>query len=298
VIQEDPSNNTKSDSEQRTGSALPEGVEPSPPKPEVAPPQPPKPPTVSPENLDCDSGEKKKNHNGNSPKEIFVTVKKDAELSRFELYTLGLSWFSLIVLIFTFIVFALQLRESKTQTGIFRDQANQAVTDAKLTRDQTDRQIQVVKDQFIADERPYIWLQDAPNNSIPMFVKNAESGIFSWNVFYTNYGKSPAINLCEEMHIEIGKKALSKVIDISHNSCGSIHAGILPPSRLEWSTATTERRVSDTEIKDWFALEYGVVVYGRFDYTDSFGKPYFSQFCMARQKNGAIANCQQHNHIY
>jgi hypothetical protein len=198
-----------------------------------------------------------------------------------------------VITLLTLHVFRKQLWEAQTQTGIFRQQADQAKQDAAA-------QLSVATNQFIAEQRPYVWTHDPPLPPDPLAnnVMAFENGILGWNIYYTNYGKSPAIGLCVEAHIETGKNALDKVVDINHNTCKSATQGIIePPMRLEWTSAWTKHQVSDTELKEWMSTNYGLVVYGRLDYSDSFGKSYFSQFCMARQKNAIIAECKNHNHI-
>lgn len=160
--------------------------------------------------------------------------------------------------------------------------------------------LDTTKSQFRADQRPYVWLQGPPPHT-PIGVIGKDENDFFWNVFYTNYGKSPAINLCHKAFLLTGENALDKVVDINRNTCGTDHVpkhgSILPPMRPEWTSAPLGRPATDQEIKQWESTQYGIVVYGRFDYRDGFGNWYFSQFCMARQKNGAVANCEQHNRI-
>jgi beta-lactamase regulating signal transducer with metallopeptidase domain len=166
VIQDDPTESAEKKDKQSAQTASEERVNSPAAKPEEKPPQAVIPPPKPPENLGTDTRTENDKTKHNCHNEISVKVIKEDTLSFFERRSLTLAWVTLIVLILTFVIFALQLNESRKQTWIFRRQVDQATKDAQLTRDQTDTQIQIAKDQFIADQRPYVWMQDPPSDWI------------------------------------------------------------------------------------------------------------------------------------
>ena len=294
-----PSQNTEKDSKKSTSPALPEGVEPSSFKPEIAPAQESVPPPEATNNLGTHPSTQSNQPPKECPKEISVRIPKDVSLTDFERRSLILGWVTLLILVATFAVFYYQLRESKIQTAIFRGQGEQARKDALLTRTQTDQQIKNAADQFRIEERPYIWIQDRPkDDSAPMIGTDPSIGKFAWNIYYANFGKSPAIRFCREVHLVTGEGALKRVVDINHETCKSPSGGIIPPGKLELTSAFAEGTPSERDISQWKAMLNGIVVYGRFDYSDTLGGEYFSQFCMATQPNGRIGDCEGHNYIH
>jgi hypothetical protein len=158
--------------------------------------------------------------------------------------------------------------------------------------------IDLSKEQFKVDQRPYVWLTDPPPNPPMGIISKTKEGKLIWNIFYKNYGKSPAINLCARAYVITGKNTTARVIDIEHSVCSSKNGSILPPTHSEWFSGTYNGEATDSEFENWKAIEFGILVYGRIDYSDSSGVPYFSQFCLALQSNNAIADCTEHNHIH
>lgn len=276
-----------------------EGVNPPAAKPEEKPPQAVVPPPKPPENLGANASAQSNEGKHDCHKGISVKVIKDNTLSSSERRSLILAWANLVVLFITFAVFYFQLRESKTQTSIFRKQADQAIRDAQLTRNQTDTQIQTAKDQFVADERPYIWTREKPSDWPADHAISGEDSEhhFYWDVFYQNFGRSPAIKFCGKAWVVTGENALSKVADIQYNVCPPNAGNILAPAQVQWLSGRTKDTATQADYEKWAAIEHGIVIFGRFDYSDNFGKQYFSQFCLYRQKNGVVAYCEQHNHV-
>ncbi len=152
--------------------------------------------------------------------------------------------------------------------------------------------------EFRASERPYIWTDDYPEKFPFAMGRDPVTGIFSWNVVLRNYGKSVAATFCSEERLRTGADAMKDVPYIEHNTCqplsglvGGGVGGLIPPGKGRFVTAFSVTPVTDDEVKGWYALPAGVVVYGRFDYDDSFGTWYFSQYCITRQQNGVLGDC-------
>ena len=210
-------------------------------------------------------------------------------------------WTDKTIAIFTMVIAGASLLQwhEMSSAGQQTDKIINAANDMKgsLSNLVTENQkaLQQTVADFRASERPVVWLQ-APTNEI---FRNPEGG-FSWNVYYTDYGKTPGSDLCEEIHLEMGKDALKKVVDIAHNSCGGSGKaiGVIAPGEKQFSSGNRDEKVTDAQIGEWFSIEFGVVVWGRFDYSDASGAMYYTQFCLMRQRNSGIAYCPNHNHIH
>jgi len=88
--------------------------------------------------------------------------------------------------------------------------------------------------------------------------------------------------VCNEIRMATGADPTKKVFDISHNACNSALGSIVPPGKGIWASEYTDHAATSIEVRQWNSIEGDIVVFGRYDYTDSFGAQYFSQFCMLR----------------
>lgn len=141
------------------------------------------------------------------------------------------------------------------------------------------------RETFTKDQRPYVWIHEPPLGAGVTIGMVGQK--FGWNVWYANYGKSPALSVCEQAFIVVGPDADKKITDINYNVCGKETGAILAPTELNYGTAHYD--VAPT------GEEYGV--YGRIDYKDASGNSYFSQFCMMHLASGAVSHCPNHDHF-
>jgi len=285
--QDDPSQSTKKKDEQGSNLALPDRVEPPPPKAEVTPPQPPVPPTVLPENLSGNSANEKDKTNKQSCKEVSVSIKKDPELSRFESYSLALSGITLGVLILTFVVFFAQLEESKTQTGIFQGQAKQAAKDAATQIGIARQALIDSNESFRIGNAPYVWIAGLPTYEIHKNPDGTSQVVV--DAHFTNFGKSPAIDLQGSRDLEIGIGAMGKI----HSKPLGTGKALLPPTKEDFFSAVTPpfKTLPDLSKDDT------IVVFARMQYRDMVGHRYETNLCMARLQTGAWEYCKNHNEI-
>jgi len=209
--------------------------------------------------------------------QVSVKLVKTESMTPFESRTLALGGFTLLVLILTFIIFALQLRESRKQTAIFQEQARQATLDALKAREQADS-------QFRADQRPVVWLANDPKMEIGQFPTPQGTQLL-WDVRYTNFGKSAAYELRQGHHCEFGSNALSRI----KKPKLSKDRMFLPPGKTDFITLVTSPLDASSIIASY--KDYGLVFWFRSQYEDSIGNRYESNLCMAHLQAGGWQYC-------
>jgi hypothetical protein len=162
------------------------------------------------------------------------------------------------------------------------------------------------KDQFLKDQRPYIW---------PMKLEPAKPIIgqsVKANVFLANYGKTPALKMrsvgtvllpIPNVHKTVMELAEDFFAHASPNSAEG-YESIMPqgvPSdphkSANWFTAESSvipktgkylRALTDNEVE---------VIVGRTLYTDSAGTEYRTDYCVIPLHNGNQMWCPTHNEI-
>ncbi|MGA2816101.1 MAG: hypothetical protein ABSE67_07350 [Xanthobacteraceae bacterium] len=72
-------------------------------------------------------------------------------------------------------------------TGAYLETRQQTV-EARRQAKASEDALELIRQDFIADERPIIWL----TNDAPGIALIQPSGQIVWNYYYTNYGKTPA----------------------------------------------------------------------------------------------------------
>ena len=147
------------------------------------------------------------------------------------------------------------------------DAANKAVDVSKKALNQD-------HDQFNMSQRPYL-AQTSMRADAPQFyvnpAKSDGSGQLYWNLYITNYGKTPAINIAshQEMSLE-GKPSFDTVLSA-------------PMQRQEFDRI--------------MAANQSVSIRVRIQYQDMNGSPYETSICLRRMNVGAITICKKDNYI-
>ena len=155
------------------------------------------------------------------------------------------------------------------------------------------------RDHFTQDQRPYVWIAGTPNekgSASVVFGRDIVSGLWGPNVSFKNYGKSPAVHVRGDFRLVTGKDALSQVKDIDKISTakGSIE---VPGGDPDFQTGQPMLSLTDAQLRDLLAVDMGIVVYGRIDYSGTDGTEYWSKFCLVRQQNGAAGYCPGYSQI-
>jgi hypothetical protein len=222
-------------------------------------------------------------------KEISIRILEESKLTKlFERLSLVIASVTLITLFVTFIVFYYQLKESKRQTELFRQQAEQAALDARKAQGQTQSQIELSKDSFRRDQQPYVWVTGIPTSETYTNPVSKEFQVLV-SAHYKNFGKSPAIAQQRYSLVEIGPNALNRV----HSGKLGESKSIIPPVEELNFTAVTPSMKALPEM----SYDNEVVLFTRFQYLDLLGHRYETDFCMSHLQTGAWRYCDTHNEI-
>jgi hypothetical protein len=165
------------------------------------------------------------------------------------------------------------------------------VLETKKTNHLTKEALSDARHNFTQDQEPVIWITPNPAS----FGLNKA---LNWNFNYTNYGRSPALNmhLCAHPLFGTSAYAVSQANPPSMDYCkGSREStSVVPSGYPGFVTMHTDRPLTQPDIS---AIEQdgGLVAVGVFEYQDASGDSYVSTFCSYRLKSGAIAHCEKYN---
>lgn len=161
------------------------------------------------------------------------------------------------------------------------------------------------KDQFRAEQRPYVFLI---SNAItlsrpPIIVPVGEhKGQMMGATHFSNYGRSPAIDVTEDAHIAIGDKECS---ELEGDAITDEHGTMVAPGDTSFFNFAYSRTIPTEEmIKSIVAGDIPVAVFGHFEYTDTHPTPkvtYLTEFCVmpyvTPDKMPSKNYCREHNGI-
>jgi hypothetical protein len=188
-----------------------------------------------------------------------------------------------------------------------RHQAQGAIDAANRSAGAAEEANTEAKNRFIVDQRPYVWTTD------PDLTRHPEGGepgprfkIGSkvwWQIYYQNYGKTPAIGVNQRHQLEFGPNALQKLrrSKVSPVHTNGDHSGsILAPGQVMFMTATSKREAT---AKDYQFIvldnttahpryrENSMAVLVHFEYFDAYGSSYDSYVCEIVQPSGVLGAC-------
>jgi hypothetical protein len=189
------------------------------------------------------------------------------------------------------------LVEVKKQTSYANTSAVAATAAANAAQDS----IMQSRDQFRQDQRPYVWLTNDTSSPTYIETRDPRNGTIidqraTWTWSIQNYGKSPAQNVRIGSAVYVGEHAeeTKKILNSNRFGIGTP----LPPTKTTHSTGVSVQRISQEElvrlIRDF---DHSVIVFGRIEYTDSYGVPYQSGFCMETLRTRDIQFCPIGNYI-
>ena len=158
-------------------------------------------------------------------------------------------------------------------------------------------QLQDVRDNFIKDQRPYVWVTP----STPTF-KDQET--IKWDFNYSNYGRSPAFNVRSCGFYAWGVGAWNEIRDFSLADCAKAGKGniegtgsVVPPGYPEVTTMVTHQKFREDVDRTILSIDGVLMNENVLEYEDSFGNRYRSLSCVYRLATGAIAHCDKYNYI-
>lgn len=203
----------------------------------------------------------------------------------------------------------LQVEEMKKQGNDTHDLALAAKTQAERLQDlvhENQRTLATTKHNFIADERPYVWL----STMLASDVKPNER--IRVDVWYANFGKTPAIRQKGNTSMIVAQgKDITPMIDeyfrVMHRK-GIVGGSeiMLPPGipadptqSKAWHSILSDQIIGDQKTADTIKGTTGsFAVVGMIVYEDSSGNHYATDFCLMNLAGGALSYCPAHNEIH
>jgi len=225
---------------------------------------------------------------------------------------------------FLYAGFALiQVEIMQTQTAQIFRQAEIENANASSEFAQSFRQLLAFQDQARALQQSAAtirrqWIDDQkPLVTAPIIkpITIAEGQPMMFNVYFANYGKSPALKASGKGMIFIGKDAVKDADEWFRTDAPKpmLHAptAIIPPgvpatdpkgnvtSVGVFSTAVSKKRLTKDDILYIKTHDLGFVIVMREQYFDSLGNKYWTDGCWSSFMSGAIPECPQgHNEVH
>lgn len=194
--------------------------------------------------------------------------------------------------------------QTKNAAQAMTDQVTKLQESNKLTQ----RALDNSKRQFEQDQRPLIW-----SSSIIMIpLKGGTSEKIKFDIFFANYGKSPAVSFIGRGKIFVGPYSLQRaerwIRDLGKERFGDTYIGgttvVMPgipadPSKPVGGYATIQSDMLMSEqIKDALARDDYIVVVDRQQYFDIAGNFYWSDMCWTHLATGATKACPHNNEVH
>jgi hypothetical protein len=225
----------------------------------------------------------------------------DAERRAERNSSLRAQWITAVATIAAFIAAAVYAGIAASQLGRMKEAVHEATRAAKAAEDANVDSA----NHFLKDERPYVWGRVAP------FVIAPNQKIMV-NVYFTNFGKSPAIDDRGSGKIFWGKNAWEEAenwFKLPGKVPPPILGGsgeIIPPGVSSdpkktfggFTTYTSDKILSVQDVKWVLTHDLAVVVVFREMYTDTVGTLYWTDECGSRFTSGAVPACPTHNEIH
>lgn len=161
--------------------------------------------------------------------------------------------------------------------------ANQT-QEAKRQVTAAEEALRLTKNNFIIDQRPYVWLTNNLGNP-ELWNKRTDGKVqIIWTYHYTNYGRTPANNILIETFIRLGNGPFEHMEGYKEPT----HGAPLPPTKDDHGTIVSAALTPD-EANQFVDMDGGIGIAGIFTYEDASGNRYETEFCIARLKTGDIA---------
>jgi hypothetical protein len=221
-----------------------------------------------------------------------ITQGADAEISRnqvesdsensFHRKSLRVQWLLFWATLAAFCAAAYYARVAQHQA----DTMDATLTESKKQTKAAQDALEATKDNFVAEQRPYLWLTNTvyTPQTIPLPRNEPkEQGAWTkgqaiWTWHYTNYGKTPALNVAYKHSMRIRNQPFK----LSFGLKDWLVAAPMPPTKEDFTTVVSEPFVLSTEEESkFFRVDYPVSISAVITYTDASNGKYETGFCMS-----------------
>jgi hypothetical protein len=217
----------------------------------------------------------------NIPKSIEIHQnEKDATEDRQHKHrTTFLSFVSLCALVFYATLVYIQLRTMIDATSA----TEQAVKEARLTRQQTEKTLDATVEQFHLDQRAWVGPVEAAPPQFEVgggrvYIKSGEGPRFSFVV--SNTGKTPALHYQIEVASHVYQDSEKFVPDYPKPITKPTVGVLLPGVKAGVETSPSEGKATDWHVNELRSGRSIFYVYGRIDYQDVFHDIHKTTFCV------------------
>lgn len=153
---------------------------------------------------------------------------------------------------------------------------------------QTQQTIATNKQQFAADQRPWLWI-------VPGEFKVESGARVAVDVHIVNYGKTPAIQMKSSRRMILGPHASKYVLPFSATNAPAV---IVPPNdRNTFLSVLSDEAITEERRNFLVSSDDTIMAFGVIDYYDIGGTHYQTDWCLTRLATGATAFCEQHNEV-
>ena len=220
-------------------------------------------------------------------------------------------WVQLVTAIATSLAFLAAaiyagIAEKQLREMVFaRSQVERAIKAAGRSADAAELANSDSAEHFVQDERPYlglnltlepppgakatasnkgsyIYVADIPND--PNYVR------ILWSIHFKNYGKSPAVHVRFDRHMELGINAFQRWHWGETTGAGDT----LPPTADQYITIGSEK-ILKSGLDSILKSDNQMVIFGHFDYEGLGGGSYWTEFCISFLASGSNSMCPTHN---
>jgi hypothetical protein len=164
-----------------------------------------------------------------------------------------------------------------------RKAANAAVKSARAA----ETAINTARENFRSEQRPILWLTDPVK--LPNFRSNL-GGRITWDWYFTNYGKTPALRMSYSEFMSIQGK-------VEPSASEPTPTAPLPTNKVEFSTIVSRRQMTPEEFNGLMNIDGAITISAHINYEDAYGGKYETDFCLSKLALGPITHCKQGNDI-
>lgn len=165
-------------------------------------------------------------------------------------------------------------------------------------------------EQFQIEQRPYVWTSERAEPSDVHIAKGEKMRI---NVYWVNYGHSPALREASLAQIFIGPDAMEKADrwfaglgdkPLPPPPDGLLKERVIPPGISSdkgfggVSTFTSDHELTEPEVNYILSTDKPLAIITRVVYYDAYGNRYWDDICLSRFRSGAIPHCDRHNEMH